>query len=168
MAGENGPVTAAAHPTPTGAAFDLVLLLHVAAVLVGLGTVAVSGAMARRLAAADGEAPPPAVAAYYAPGVNWAGRVLHAVPVLGVALLAMSRGAYGLSDTWVEWGIGLWVAAALGAEGVLWPAERRVQSLLSAAGEAQELRRECRTLIWAAAALAAVLVAAVIVMVAQP
>lgn len=163
---------AAAHSVPTGAAFDIVLLLHVAAVLVGLVTVVVSAVMAARVLAADGEAPPSSAVGYFAPGVNWAGRVLYAVPLLGLGLLAMSNGAYSISDRWVEWGLGLWVVAAVVAEGLLWPAEQRVRATLGeedlGAAERARLRRACRTVCWCAAALVVVLVAAVVVMVAQP
>jgi hypothetical protein len=153
--------------TPTGAAFDIVLLLHVAAVVLGLGAVVVSGVQAARVLAAGRVGPSPTLAAYFAPSVNWVGRVLYAVPVLGVVLLAISRGAYGWGDAWVQWGIGLWVAAAAGAEGLLWPSERRIGAGLGDPA-APELRRACRRACAAAAGLVAVLVLAVVLMVAQP
>jgi len=167
------------RPPPTGAAFDIVLLLHVASVVVGLGAIVVSGIQAGRLLAAAGDgAPgspvgdvPPTLRAYFAPGVNWVGRVLYAVPVLGFALLALSGGAFGLDDTWVQLGLGLWAVATVSAEGLLWPAERRVQSLLGAAGGdigSPELRRACRVTCLSAAGLVAVLLAAVVLMVSQP
>jgi hypothetical protein len=162
-------VTAATHSVPSGVAFDIVLLLHVAAALVGLATVVVSGVMAGRVLAARGAAVPGPVAAYFTPGVNWAGRVLYAVPVLGVALLAMSHGAYTLADGWVDWGIGLWVAAAAAGEALLWPAERRVREGLAGGGPGSDrTRRDCRAICASAGLVAAVLVAAVVVMVAQP
>ena len=39
----------------------------------------------------------------------------------------MSQGAYALGDGWVLGGLALFVAFALLAEGVMWPAERRLQ-----------------------------------------
>jgi hypothetical protein len=164
----------------TGAGFDVVLLLHVAAAVVALGSIVVSGVQSGRLlAAGDGETPS-GVAAYFAPGVNWVGRTLHAVPLLGLALMGLSHGSYSFKDGWIVWGIGLWVAAAVGAEAVLWPAERRVQAGLAAwadgpgpgrvppAGVRSSTARSCRTAAAAAGVLTAVLVAAVVVMVAQP
>ena len=74
---------------------------------------------------------PVAVVRYYRPGVNWVGRVLFLVPVLGVALVAMSGGQWGYSDGWVTIGLGVWVVVALVAEGVLWPAERRLQEVVA-------------------------------------
>jgi hypothetical protein len=64
---------------------------------------------------------------YFRPGVNWAGRTIYGIPVFGFALLGMSRGAYAVTDAWVLLGLVLFVAVALLAEWVLWPAERRVQ-----------------------------------------
>lgn len=169
---------------PTGPGFDVVLLLHVAAAVVALGSVTVSGIQAARLLATARTAAPapgpgaapagPVVAGglstYYAPGVNWVGRTLHAVPLLGLALVGLSRGAYGFDDAWIQWGIGLWLLAAAGAEAVLWPAERRIQAGLGTGGEPASpvLRRSCRTACSASAVLVALLVAAIVVMVAQP
>jgi hypothetical protein len=184
---------------PTGPGFDVVLLLHVAAAVVALGSVAVAGVQARRVLAAGPAGLPPALAGFYAPGVNWVGRTLHAVPLLGLALVGLSRGAYGFDDAWIQWGIGLWVVAAVGAEAVLWPAERRIQATLArpgagvvpgagaapavpGAGAVPEIPAHlggpgggpsaaaghCRTAFLAAAVLVAVLLAAIVVMVAQP
>jgi hypothetical protein len=169
---------------PTGHAFDVVLLLHVAAAVVALGSVAVAGIQAARVLAAGEAGPPAGAAGYYAPGVNWVGRTLHAVPLLGLALVGLSGGAYGFDDAWIEWGLGLWFLAAAGAEAVLWPAERRIQAALVVgvaavgapdptapdpvpAGRAS-VGRDCRTAVLAAGAVAAVLVAATVVMVVQP
>lgn len=173
---------------PTGVLFDLVLLAHVVAAVVALGTVVASGVAAARLLAAAGRPPSAGVARYFAPGVNWAGRVVHAVPLLGLALIGLSRGDDRLSDPWVLAGLGLWALAALLAEGVLWPAERRVQLLLAelapagavavagavtagagaAGGTGSAVATACRRMCWAAAGIAAVLVAAMVVMVARP
>ena len=65
---------------------------------------------------------------YFRPGVNWAGRTIYGIPVFGFALLAMSQGAYALRDGWVLGGVALFAGVALLAEGVLWPAERRLQA----------------------------------------
>ena len=94
------------------------------------------------------------------------------MPLFGFALLGLSSRAYRLDDGWVLWGLVLWVVATLGAEGLLWPAERRVQVLLSAeravGSAAPELRQACLTVCLTAGGLAAVLVLATVLMVAQP
>jgi hypothetical protein len=150
---------------PAGPGFDVVLLLHVVVAVVALGSVVVSGVQSGRLLAAGDGALPPGVGTYFTPGVNWVGRTLHAVPLLGLALVGLSHGAYGFGDAWIQWGIGLWVAAAAGAEAVLWPAEREVQAALAVSAR---VRRPCRTTVLAAGALTALMVAAIVVMVAQP
>ena len=127
---------AIAQPPPTGPGYDVVLLLHVACVLTALVTVVVSGISAARLAAVppDGR-PGDALLRYYAPGVNWAGRAIYGVPVFGFALLAMSHGAFDLGDRWVLGGLLVWVLVAVGAEGILWPTEQRIRSLLVLPGQ---------------------------------
>jgi hypothetical protein len=116
---------------PSGAAFDIVLLLHIACVVVGLAATVTSAATASRVRRLIDRSAPlsEATSRYFAPGVNWAGRVAYGIPVFGFALLAMSKGAYALRDGWVLAGLGLF---ALLAEGVLWPTERRLQGTLAA------------------------------------
>lgn len=112
------------------AAYDLVLLAHVLSALVAMVALVVAGgfALALRRALGRGGPLPVAVVRYFRPGVNWVGRVLFLVPVLGVALIAMSGGQWGYSDGWVTIGLGAWVVVAFVAEGGLWPAERRLQA----------------------------------------
>jgi uncharacterized membrane protein len=123
------------HNQPSGAAFDVVLLLHVACVVVGIVTIATAAATARRLGRLTRTtAPlPETLQRYFRPGVNWAGRTIYGIPVFGFALLGMSRGAYAVTDAWVLLGLVLFVAVALLAESVLWPAERRLQHAVAAA-----------------------------------
>lgn len=108
--------------------FDVVLLCHVVAAVVALGTVVATLVAAARVRAAHQGTVAAGVVRYFSPGTNWAGRSLYAVPLLGVALVAMSKGADSFDDTWVQLGFGLWVAATVLAEGILWPAERRLQA----------------------------------------
>jgi hypothetical protein len=117
------------------AAYDLVLLAHVLSALVALVAVVVAGgfALALRGALRRGGPLPVAVVRYFRPGVNWVGRVLFVVPVLGIALIAMSGGQWGYSDGWVTIGLGAWVVVACTAEGALWPAERRLQEVVAGA-----------------------------------
>ena len=83
--------------------------------------------LALRAALGRGGPLPDALVRYYRPGVNWVGRVLFLVPVLGVALVAMSGGEWGRSDAWVTIGLAAVGGVAVAAEAVLWPAERRLQ-----------------------------------------
>lgn len=157
---------------PTGALYSLLLVLHVAAAVVGFAAVTVTGAQAVR--AARGPAQPGAegLRRYFRPGVNWPGRTLYAVPVLGFALTADSRGAYDAGDGFVVAGLLLWLVAAVAAELVLWPAERRIQLVVSERWADESVRpvlvRDCRRAGAAAALLALVFVAGVVVMVGKP
>ena len=105
---------------------------------------------------------------YYRPGVNWAGRTLFLVPVLGVALVAMSRGDWSYGESWVLGGILLWAVAAVVAELVLWPGERALQDVAGQSITPADLGRRCRSVAAAAGLIAAVLVAATVIMVAKP
>ncbi|MGO9027674.1 MAG: DUF2269 family protein [Acidimicrobiales bacterium] len=150
-----------------GAAYDLVLLAHVLSALVGFGAVAVAGVFALVLARRG-----PAtvsVRRYYRPGVNWAGRVLFVVPVLGTALVVMSRGGWSFSDSWVAVGLVLWAAAAMAGEMALWPTERGLQQLVaSGTFDPSEHRRLCLQVVGVATVLTAVFVVATVVMVSKP
>ncbi|HTX62303.1 MAG TPA: hypothetical protein VMD28_01600 [Acidimicrobiales bacterium] len=169
----------AAVRTPTGPAFTVVLVGHVASVLLALVVTAAGAVAAVRVLRAKGDLSR-SVRAYFSPGVNWAGRVLYLVPVFGAALVAMSGGAYGFGAAWVDWGIVLWVASAALAEAVLWPAERRVQRGLASTGSPavpgavhgppvpDAARRACRTMCLATAGVVALIVAAMVVMFAKP
>jgi hypothetical protein len=120
-------VLAATHARDAG--YDLILLAHVLAAAVGLGAVALSGAYAWTLQRSGPGSE--SIRRYYRPGVNWAGRVLFLVPVLGLALMAMSHGDWSFSDGWIMSGLALWAAVAVVAELSLWPAERRLQEAVS-------------------------------------
>jgi hypothetical protein len=148
------------------AAYDLVLLAHVLAGLVALGAVAAAGLSALALRRWGPTSEP--VRRYYRPGVNWAGRILFVVPVLGVVLMAMSHGDWTFADGWITAGLVLWAVAAVAAEMVLWPAERRLQV---AVGDdrtpVRRLRSQCLRVAGTAAALVVVLVAAAVVMVTK-
>jgi uncharacterized membrane protein len=162
------------HNQPSGAAYDVVLLLHVACVVVGVVTIATAAATARRLdRLARSAAPlPEPVRRYFRPGVNWAGRTIYGIPVFGFVLLGMSHGAYAVTDGWVLSGLVLFVVVALLAEGVLWPAERRLQQIVSAAGTPAALSRsvtaDAARMERAASGALVLLIGATVLMIAQP
>jgi uncharacterized membrane protein len=160
---------------PQGPAFDVVLLLHVASVVVGLVTTVTSAATATRLGKLlEAAAPlPESVRRYFRPGVNWAGRGIWGIPIFGFALLAMSQGAYGFDDGWVMAGLAIFVVVVLVNEMVLWPGERRLQSSLAAypAGAVptdSPIRRDVRLMALSATVSLVLLIAGTVVMVAQP
>jgi len=164
-----------ALPTPVlvavssnrGAAYDLVLLAHVLAALVAFGAVAVAGLSALTLLRTGASSE--SIRRYYRPGVNWAGRILFLVPVLGVALVAMSGGAWSYADGWIGLGLALWAVAASAAEMVLWPAERQLQEAVTgAAFDAGAQRGLCLRVAGVSAGLLVVFVVATVVMVSKP
>jgi uncharacterized membrane protein len=159
---------------PDGAAFDIVLLLHVGCVVVGLVTTATAAATAtrlRRLLGSPVPLPEP-LRRYFRPGINWAGRTVYGIPVFGFALLALSRGAYALAQGWVLGGLALFAGVALVGEGVMWPAERRLQVALTSTDApppgAETLDQDAAAMSRAAAAALVLLVAGTVLMVAQP
>ena len=169
------------HHQPDGVAFDIVLLLHVACVVVGVVTTATAAATATRLRRLLGSPLPlpETLRRYFRPGINWAGRTVYGIPVFGFLLLALSHGAYALRDGWVTGGLTIFVGVVLIAEGVLWPAERRLQvSLVAVSGvdapaaesarPAESARRDARAMVGAATVVHALLVAGSALMLVQP
>ena len=148
------------------AAYDVVLLAHVLAAVVGLGAVVVAGAYALVLRSAGPGRE--SVRRYYRPGVNWAGRVLFLIPVLGVVLMAQSHGDWSFDDSWITMGLALWAGVAVVAEMALWPAERRLQAAVAGPIAEAELGTMCLRVAGLSGALSVALVAAVVVMVAKP
>lgn len=163
------------HHQPDGAAFDIVLLAHVGCVVVGLVTTATAAATAarlRRLLGSPLPLPEP-LRRYFRPGINWAGRTVYGIPVFGFALLALSQGAYALGQGWVLGGLAIFGAVALLGEGVLWPAEQRLQVALSQSDAASPptpelVDRDATAMSRAAVAALVLLLAGTVLMVAQP
>jgi Predicted integral membrane protein (DUF2269) len=168
----------AMHHQPDGAAFDIVLLLHVGCVVVGIVTMATAAATASRLGRLLGSSRPlpEPLRRYFRPGINWAGRTVYGIPVFGFALVAMSQGAYALGQGWVLGGLAIFAALAFVGEGVLWPAEQRLQVALSQSdrdGEGgtvtgAETEHDASVVSRAAVAALVLLVAGTVLMVAQP
>ena len=163
------------HHQPDGPAFDVVLILHVGCVVVGLTTTVASALSAGRLRSLLRTATPlpDAVLRYFRPGVNWAGRTIYGIPIFGFALLALGHGAYALPDGWVMGGLAIFVGIVLLAEGVLWPAERRLQVSLVATSDGgtpadASVPRDARAMERAAAVTLVLLVVGSALMVAQP
>ncbi|HEV3329082.1 MAG TPA: hypothetical protein VGZ33_06760 [Acidimicrobiales bacterium] len=65
-----------------------------------------------------------------------AGRVVHLVPLTGLGLLALSRGAYSLATGFVVVGLLAWLLAAGCLEAIAFPAQRAVAAAVVANGDA--------------------------------
>ena len=167
-----GQAASTLHWVPEGPGYSVLLVLHVAVAVVGFGTVAATGVQAARARRGPGQPGADGLRRYFRPGVNWAGRTLYLVPVLGFGLLADSSGAFDLGDAWVVAGLAVWVVAAVLAEVLVWPGERRLQTLVTERwddpGARQALEEQCRRIAVTSAVLAGLFVAAVVVMVAKP
>lgn len=165
-------LVAAARAVPTGPGYSVLLLLHVGSAVVGFGALVTTGVQAARLRRVLARTGAESLRRYFRPGVNWPGRVLYAVPLLGFALVADSRGAFGVGDSWVVAGLALWVVAAVVAEAAVWPGERRIQLLVTERwGDAEAvplLDRQCRRVAAACGLLAGIFLAAVVIMVGKP
>lgn len=157
---------------PAGAGYSILLLLHVAAAVVGFGAVALTGLQATRAGRGPEQPGAEALRRYFRPGTNWAARSLYAVPVLGIVLVADSGGAWDAGDAWVVVGLVLWLAATVLAEVVVWPGERRIQQAVGDGwgdpGTAAALARDCGRVARASGVVLAVFVAAVVVMAVKP
>jgi len=176
MAAVTSPaVPVVVHGVPTDALYSILLLCHVGCAVVGFGALVLTGVQARR--AGRGPSGPGAegVRRFFRPGVNWAARTLYGVPLFGFALIAASKGAFSANDGFVVIGLGLWVLATMAAEAVVWPGERRIQSVVSTwagavaeSGSASSFAGDCRRVAWSAAGLSVIFVVAVVLMVARP
>jgi uncharacterized membrane protein len=159
--------TLLAASSTTGPAYDIVLLVHILTAFIGFGAVAAAGVNALLLRRSG--TPSDTVLRYYRPGTNWAGRVLFAVPVLGVVLVEMSHGSFGYGDSWIMIGFILWVVAAMASEMVLWPAERQLQRLVADQAGDDDRRRSITLQVAATSGvLMVVFVVAMVVMIGRP
>ncbi len=163
------------------AGYDLLLLAHILSALIALGAVMAAGVFALSLRRSTGAGGPvgEALERYYRPGVNWAGRVLYLVPVLGLALMGLSHRDWTFADGWILGGLASWATIAVLAEAVLWPEERRLQGIVSRRSantvalsavedEEGDPAAICVRVVVTAAVIALALVATAIVMVAKP
>lgn len=134
------PVTGAAPHAwlavtpPVGPTYSLVLVAHVAAAVVGFGSVGVTGLLAVRARHGPQSPDAEAVRRFFRAPVNWPSRAIYLVPMLGAALLGLSRGTFDVDDHFVVVGLLVWTLSVVVAETVVWPAERRVVAVVSTWG----------------------------------
>jgi uncharacterized membrane protein len=170
-----GLVAGVAQPAshvPTGALYTVLVVLHVLCAVIGFGAVVLTGVQASRARHGPHSRGAESVRRYFRPGANLAGRSIYGVPVFGFASIAASGGEWHTGDGFVVVGLLLWLASAVAAELVVWPAERRLQIIVTQAwgevGSAAELDRVSRRVAALAASVTGIFVVAVVVMVARP
>ncbi len=167
------------------AGYDVLFVAHVAAGVVGFGAIGAAGYEARSGLRAADPAHDLALRRFFRPGVDWAGRVIFLVPLLGLALL-FGGTRPDVSSAWPWIGLAIWLAAAGVATGGCWPAERAAQSAMARLVQqsdggggreeqgarpevlAEEFRRACLRIERSAGAVSLLFLAAVAVMIAQP
>ncbi len=163
-----------------GPLYDIGVVAHVAAGVVGFGAVAVGGYeawRAQRLVDPTGDT---RVRRFFSSGTDWPARLIYLVPLIGLALLFGGDRA-DATKAWPWIGLTFWVAAAGLASGLCWPAERRAQRSLADATEAADkedekavaaavegLRKACADMSTAAGMISICFAAAVAVMIVQP
>jgi hypothetical protein len=113
--------------------YDLLLVVHVLAALVGFGAVATSAWHARALHPGASPEARKAAQRFFRPGLNLPARVVYVVPASGVGLVVQSGGHFGFEDGFVVAGLLGWVVAVGLLEVVAWPAERRIAEELGRA-----------------------------------
>jgi hypothetical protein len=120
----------------TGFASGVMLVLHVVAAVVGFGAVIATGVAA---GAARRSATSPSARRYFRPGPNWASLSLLLVPVFGAALEALQKFP-DVHQAWPWLALAMWALAAAIGTFVHWPAERRIQLLVSVAAGGPDSR----------------------------
>ena len=167
----NGNMGIIAASPPRSAIFDLVLIVHILVALLSVITMAAAYAAASSLSSlgSDGSWPSSAVR-FFRPGPEVIGRVIHLLPVTGLALLGLSRGAFQLTDGFVMAGLALWLIGGGIAELVVFPASRDIASAIGAQDPAESaiVRGLAGKLRWGVDAVILSLGIAAIVMLAQP
>jgi hypothetical protein len=158
----------------SGPLYDLLLVVHIVAGVVGFGALAAAGWAASSARGARDPAAEETVRRFFKPGRNWPARAIFLVPLLGLALLfGGDRDAAHSPWPWI--GLALWLVVAGLASGMCWPAEAQAQQILIElleSGPTDDLlgqfRDACRRMETAAWAISACFVAAVLVMILQP
>ena len=104
--------------------YNIVLLLHILAVIVGLGGVMLNGVYgtASRKTAGRGAT---ALVVANEKATKIAEFFIYAIPLLGFALVGMSNDAFGFDQTWVWLSVVLFLVALGLSLGLLLPASRR-------------------------------------------
>jgi uncharacterized membrane protein len=108
--------------------YKIVLVLHLVAVIVGFGTVALNGIRGAQAK----KRPGPGGLAIGESGHTLntvAEKFIYAVPVLGLALVGMSDGVWKFSQTWVWLTLLLYVVGISVSHAVLIPSEKRMNAL---------------------------------------
>ncbi|MEY4175880.1 MAG: putative integral rane protein [Actinomycetota bacterium] len=109
--------------------YRIVLLLHIIAAIVGFGGVVLNGLYAAQSQQRPGPSGRAVSEANYSVAMV-AEKFVYAVPVLGIALVLLSDGAFSFGTTWVWLSLVLYVLALGLSHSVMIPGHRRLNALL--------------------------------------
>lgn len=144
--------------------YDIVLILHVLAVVVGIGGVMLNGVYAAKAQQAGGPAAGAIMQANFDVTMV-AEKVIYTIPISGLLLVWLSDGAFALGDTWIWLSIVLYVVALGVSHGVMVPNGRKMLAGPSGPGEAAALQKKLAT---GGMALDLLAVALIVLMVWKP
>jgi hypothetical protein len=159
--------------------YDVLLVAHVASAVLGFGSIAIGGWAASVGCRSSDPMGVEWVVRFFRPGIDWPGRVIFLVPVLGLTML-LGGDRSEVARVWPWLGLTIWSAAAGLATAMGWPAERRAQLELAAvAGDAcdgadpdprrlEAFRAACARMERAAGLVSVCFVVVVVLMVWQP
>ena len=143
-------------------AFDVLLVVHAVCAIAALAVLIALRSAA--LCIARGEPRSELAPRSFTGRPELAGRVVHLVPLTGLAVVAVSLGRYSVMTALVEVGFALWLVVAMCLELVAFPAQREVAAALD--GSPDAARAAAHRMVRAVELAALALVAAAIVMIA--
>jgi uncharacterized membrane protein len=111
-------------------AFNFVLLLHILSAIIGFGAVFLNGLYAAQAKANRGPGGLAISEANYKV-TSVAEKLIYAVPILGIILVAMSKDNYfKFSQAWVSAALALYIVGLAISHAVMIPGHRRINTLL--------------------------------------
>ncbi|MCU1484797.1 MAG: Conjugal transfer protein TrbL [Actinomycetia bacterium] len=122
-------------------AYKFVLLLHVLAVIAGIGTMVLNGvyaAKARAMGPAGGGA---VMQANFDVG-KVAEKIIYTIPIFGLALVGMSDKVFTMGQTWVWLSLVLYIVAIGISHGVMIPNAKKMLAGPSGPAEAEALGKK--------------------------
>jgi uncharacterized membrane protein len=129
--------------TDTGL-FKFVLLCHITAVVVGIGSTMLNGVYAAKAKKAGGPGAGAIMQANFEVTMV-AEKVIYTIPVFGILLVLLSDKAYEFSQAWIGISIVLYVIALGIAHGVMVPSAKKMLAGPSGPTEAEALQKKLAT-----------------------
>ena len=108
--------------------YELLVFLHLVAVIVGIGGVALNGLYAKRAMGGEGTEGVAVSEANYAVS-NVAEKFIYAIPVFGILAVLASDDAHEFSETWIWLSTLLYVVALGISHSIVVPGHRRLNVL---------------------------------------